>query len=62
MNTLNTPLPNPDRDAAERAEGTHNFIFDGDASRCADCDCRWGSVSSEWDCGTKVPRQIITFA
>lgn len=45
----------------EANRASHHFAtaFDGDCTRCWDCDCRAGSVSADWACGADVPREVF---
>jgi hypothetical protein len=64
MRTLNRPVKNTNPEAVKDAGYTHQFGYSmdpDDGARCDNCDCRPGSVSAGYPCGTNVPREIVTF-
>ena len=51
------PVPFP----GTRREQTRNLMSHdfGPDSKCFDCDCRFGSLTSSYPCGTNPPRQLV---
>ena len=56
MSTINQPISNPDRDAAQDNWNTHSF---GYGDRCAACDCRPYGRVAQWPCGADVERETV---
>lgn len=51
----------PGTQAEKKANvATHHWAADDDSVRCMTCDCRYGSISSEWECGKEIPREVVT--
>jgi len=65
--TVTRPVEFPGTELeARQNRQTHRFIatdYDEDGPqdfRCMECDCKPGSMTSRYPCGSNVPRETIT--
>lgn len=63
MGTINRPVPFPGtRAEADANHATHRWIDYGDGeAECLNCACKPWHTHADYPCGTKVPREVVTW-